>query len=87
MSRTAERAWYVIALATWAVCQRPCISYTCWMTSSRRSDSMSMSMSGGPSRAADRNRSNSRFSETGSALVIRRAKHTALLAAEPRPWQ
>src|SRR3954447_12820608 len=38
------------------------------MASSRRPDSMSMSMSGGPSRSGARNRSNSRFHFTGSAL-------------------
>ncbi len=48
---------------------------------------MSMSMSGGPSRSGERNRSNSRPSFTASALVMPRAKQTAELAAEPRPWQ
>jgi len=57
------------------------------MTSSRRALSMSMSMSGGPSRSGDRNRSNKRPSRTASALVIPSAKQTAELAAEPRPWQ
>ena len=47
---------------------------------------MSRSMSGGPSRPSDRNRSNSRWCETGSTLVMPSAKQTAELAADPRPW-
>ena len=35
MSRTAERARYVMTLATCAVWCRPCLAYTYWMTSSR----------------------------------------------------
>ncbi|SLI44209.1 Uncharacterised protein [Mycobacteroides abscessus subsp. abscessus] len=57
------------------------------MASSLRSDSMSMSMSGGPSRSGDRKRSNSSSLATGSTLVMPMAKQTAELAAEPRPWQ
>ncbi len=69
MSRTADFARYVMTLATCAVWWRPCVRYTYWMTSSRRSLSMSMSMSGGPSRSGDRKRSNSRPSDTASAAV------------------
>ncbi len=47
---------------------------------------MSRSMSGGPSRPADRNRSNSNSCFTESTLVIPSAKQTAEFAAEPRPW-
>ena len=68
--RTDDFARYVITLATWATCSRPWRSYTYWITSSRRSLSMSMSMSGGPSRSGDKNRSNSRPSDTASALVM-----------------
>ncbi len=46
-----------------------------------------MSMSGGPSRSGARNRSNSRLCPTASTAVMPIAKHTAELAAEPRPWQ
>ena len=44
-----------------------------------------MSISGGPSRSVDKNLSNNKPSDTASALVISRAKQTALLAALPRP--
>ena len=70
MSRTADRGRYVITLATCAALSRPYFSYTYWITSSRRPFSMSRSMSGGPSRCGERNRSNSSPSFTGSALVI-----------------
>ena len=46
-----------------------------------------MSISGGPSRSVDKNLSNNKPNETASALVMPSAKHTALLAALPRPWQ
>src|SRR5699024_5890586 len=56
------------------------------MTSSRRSEAMSMSMSGGPSRSGARNRSNSSWWPTGSTAVMPSAKQTAEFAADPRPW-
>jgi hypothetical protein len=43
-------------------------------------------MSGGSARSRDRNRSNRRPIRTGSTAVMPRQKHTAELAAEPRPW-
>ncbi len=46
-----------------------------------------MSMSGGPERPGERNRSNSIRWRTASTAVIPSAKQTAELAAEPRPWQ
>lgn len=56
------------------------------MTFSRRPDSMSRSMSGGPSRSGERNRSKSSPAATASTFVTPRAKHTAEFAADPRPW-
>ena len=43
-------------------------------------------MSGGSSRALDRNREISSRVSVGSTAVMPKAKHTAELAEEPRPW-
>ncbi|MOA32183.1 hypothetical protein D3C78_1533810 [compost metagenome] len=48
---------------------------------------MSRSMSGGSARSSEMKRSNKSPMRTGSIAVIPRQKHTAELAAEPRPWQ
>jgi hypothetical protein len=47
---------------------------------------MSRSMSGGPERPGERNRSKSMRWRTASTAVIPRAKQTAEFAADPRPW-
>ena len=44
-------------------------------------------MSGGSPRSAEMKRSNSRSISVGIDAVMPRQKQTALLAAEPRPWQ
>ena len=43
-------------------------------------------MSGGSLRSRLMKRSNSRCERSGSTAVMPRQKHTAELAAEPRPW-
>ena len=43
-------------------------------------------MSGGSLRSFDTKRSNSMDMRAGSTSVMPRQKHTAELAAEPRPW-
>ena len=58
MSRTAFFGRYWMTFATWAALRRPYFSNTHWMTSSRRSESKSTSMSGSSSRRLERNRSN-----------------------------
>ncbi len=71
-SRTALRPRYEIISAVNAARSRPQRAYTCWITSSRRSCSKSMSMSGGSPRSFDTNRSNNMSSRAGSSAVMPR---------------
>ena len=57
------------------------------MTSSRRSCSKSTSISGGSPRFSEMKRAKKRLLLSGLTEVMPRQKQTALLAAEPRPWQ
>ena len=69
-SRRASRARKWITVAVSAARCRPHRSYTCWITSSRRSCSKSTSMSGGSPRSSDTKRSKRRSLRAGSTAVI-----------------
>ena len=85
MSRMASLAFMRPKVTIWATLSSPYLARMYSMTSSRRSASKSMSMSGRLTRSGLRKRSKIRSYSSGSMLVMPMTKATRLPTTEPRP--